>query len=147
MAEPPSAVAEFSADYWDAFRISRVAGARPCTWATLALRGADAANRAFGGLVWHTLMGFKLAPRVASDALVGWHVTANTSDRLVLDVDGTRTAGRMTFEHVGNDMLWTTMLRHHGRSGENVWAVLGKAHRALAPRCLEHARRSLIDGA
>ncbi|MGA8988626.1 hypothetical protein [Aeromicrobium sp.] len=145
MAKPPSTVAEFSADYWDAFRISRVAGARPSGWAMSALSGADAANRAFGGLVWHTLMGFELAPRGASGALVGWHIATDTSDKLVLDVDGTRTVGRMTFEHVGSDLLWTTMLRHHGRTGERMWTVLGKAHRVLAPRCLEHARRSLTD--
>lgn len=142
---PSPAVAEFGADYWDAFRISSVDGARPSQWAASALSGAEAANRAFGRMVWHTLMAFELAPRGASDALVGWHVTADTPDRLVLDADGSRTAGRMLFEHVGGDVLWTTMLRHHGRSGAVTWSVLGHAHRALAPRCLEHARRSLTS--
>ena len=142
---PSPAVAEFVADYWDGFRMANVVGARPSQWAASALSGAEAANRAFGGLVWHTLTGCKLAPRGASEALVGWRVTTDTPDMLVLDVDGTRTAGRMVFEHVDGDLLWTTMLRHHGRTGAMTWAVLGNAHRALAPRCLEHARRLLTN--
>lgn len=142
-SDPPSASTEFSADYWDAFRIAGVNGVRPGKWAASALGGAEVANRAFGGLVWHTMMGFELAPRDATDALVGWHISTDAADKFVLDVDGSRTAGRMVFVCDGDDLLWTTMLRHHSRSGAAIWAVLGKAHRALAPRCLEHARRSL----
>lgn len=138
---------EFSADYWDAFRIVGVDGVLPRTWAGLALAGADAANRAFGRLVWHATMGFDLVPRGASNALVGWRITSDTADRIVLDVDGTRSAGRMVLAHDGDDLVWTTMLRHHGRAGTAIWAVIGSAHRALVPRRMEQSRCSLVDRA
>jgi hypothetical protein len=53
-------------------------------------------------------------------------------------------AGRMRFERVGAGVEWTTMLRFHGVPGRAVWSLVGPVHRAVAPRCLERARETLV---
>ncbi|HEY4269309.1 MAG TPA: hypothetical protein VGM94_14080 [Galbitalea sp.] len=136
-------VADFGADYWDAFRITGLGGVRPSSWAAASLGAVEVAHRAFGIVVWGGLLGFDLAPRDTDGALVGWQVTADTQDQFFLDADGSRMAGRMAFTRDGDDLVWTTMLRHHSASGPRVWAVLSPVHRAIAPRSLMMARRAL----
>lgn len=142
--EPPREAANFRADYWDCFRIATPEAVRPGIWAALALGRADSANRAFGNLIWHRLMGFDLASRGAPQTLTGWRVTTDTADAFVMDVEGSRTSGRMVFAVVApGELRWTTMLRHHTRGGRAVWSALGHAHRLLAPWCLNRAHHAL----
>ena len=72
--------------------------------------------------------------------MVGWRMSATDPERLVLDSDGRLMAGRMVFVRAGTDITWTTMLRFHRPVGRHIWSVAGRAHRELAPRCLDRAR-------
>lgn len=130
---------DFRADYGDAFRIAATSDAAVREWARLSLRGAEGP---FGDLVWHGVLGFRLASKGTPGTLVGWHVAVDEPDRFVVESDGRLMAGRMIFETGEADLTWTTMLRFHNPVARIVWAVVGNAHRALAPRCLEIAARA-----
>ena len=45
--------------------------------------------------------------------------------------------------NTGIQGFWTTILVFHRRAGARIWAIASLAHRALAPRLLERAARSL----
>jgi hypothetical protein len=143
VAADPALAAEFDADYADAFRCSAVGTRSAGNWAARSLRGADAMGGLFSRLVWHGVLGLRLAPRGAPASLVGWQISAAEPDRFVLDSPGGRTAGRMVFETSGPSVTWTTMVRFRNPAARAVWAAAGYAHRALAPRCLDAAARSL----
>jgi hypothetical protein len=132
------------ADYSDAFRIAAAPGHSAREWAQRSLRGADPANGLFGRLIWHGLLGFQLAPSGTAGTLVGWRIVVDEPDLFVLETDGRLMAGRMVFEACDTALTWTTMLRYHRRAARRIWAAAGHAHRALTPRCLQAARRSLV---
>ena len=141
--EPPD-VAAFGAGSWDCFRIAPVPPDHPPrAWAALSLAGAQAAGGAFGKLGWGEARGLELAPRGTSGTLVGWRIREDTADRLVLDADGPRLAGRMIFARVEDGVEWTTLVRSHGAAGRRIWGVLVHAHRALVPWCLGRAEGAL----
>src|SRR4051794_29671933 len=79
---------EFAADYCDAFRITSVRGHRAREWARRSLRGAGPANSSFGRLVWHGLLGFRLAASGTAGTLVGWQIAVDEPELLVLETDG-----------------------------------------------------------
>lgn len=139
----PRAVAGFTAHYGDSFRISRGPGAtEPRAWAQMALRGTGDANGAFSRLVWEGLLGFDLAAPGTPGTLQGWRVTTDDQTSFVMAADGSRMAGQMVFSVAGDAVTWTTLLRFHDLPGRLVWSIAGHAHRAIAPRCLDRARRA-----
>jgi hypothetical protein len=139
---PPPPVTEFEPDYWDAFATSGSA-ASALEWARSSLRGADASGGLFSRVVWHGVLGFDLAAPNTPDTLVGWRITDRSPTRLVLDTDGRMMAGRMVFQTSEASVTWTTMVRYHHPLARPVWQIASHAHRALVPRCLGSARRSL----
>ena len=138
---PESAVADFAADYADCFRVTSFPGRHSAAdWAEATLRGSDGV---FGRVVWHGLLGFELAPSGTAGSLVGWRIAEDAPGRFVMEADGPRMAGRMTFDVEGQEVRWTTALRYHGRVAALIWSGAGIVHRQLAPRSLDDARRSL----
>lgn len=135
--------AGFAADYADAFRIAAVRGHRASEWAQRTLSGADRGRGLFARLVWHGLLGFELAAPGTARTLVGWRITVDEPELLVLDADGRLMVGRMVFEACDTALTWTTMLRYHGLLARGIWAAAGYAHRALTPRCLQAAHQWL----
>lgn len=135
--------ADFKAGYGDAFRIGAVPGVSAREWARVSLRGAEAANRMFARLAWHGVLGFDLASRGAAQTLVGWHITTDEPNRLVLDTDGRLMAGRIVFALADDTVTWTTLVRFHRTAGHCLWAIAGIVHRALVPRLLTNAHQSL----
>src|SRR5881396_2310616 len=91
-------VADFRADYADAFCIEAAAVHPAREWAQRSLRGADAMGGLFAGLVWHRILGLRLAAPHTPGTLVHWQISVDEPTRLVLDSEGGRTAGRMVFE-------------------------------------------------
>jgi hypothetical protein len=136
LGNAPSAVADFDTDYWDSFAIAAVPGTRARNWARLSLRGADGV---FGSVVWHGVLGFDLADKSVPETMAGWHVTCDSDDTFVLDVDGNLMAGRLVFDVSGERLVWTTLLTFHRPAGRRVWAVAGNVHRVIAPRSLDRA--------
>ncbi|UJA19031.1 hypothetical protein HJD18_01635 [Thermoleophilia bacterium SCSIO 60948] len=135
-------IADFGPDYLDRFSVGADPRDLPARdWARRSLAGAEAANAAFGRLVWGGLLGFDL-DRGAPGTMFGWRVTGDSPDELVIDTDGSRMAGRMVFAHFEGELVWTTMLRFHGSAGRRIWGVAGNAHRFIAPRALESAKPS-----
>src|ERR1700739_2345510 len=59
ITNPPAAVADFPADYWDCFAIATTGGTAG-RWARLSLRGAESAGGIFSRLVWEGVLGFNL---------------------------------------------------------------------------------------
>jgi hypothetical protein len=94
-------------------------------------------------LVWHGLLGFELAAPGTAGSLVGWRIAVDEPELLVLETDGRLMSGRMVFEACDTSLTWTTMLHYHRPIARAIWAVAGHVHRALTPRCLEAARKSL----
>src|SRR3954447_950050 len=141
LSEESPVVAEFGAEYWDSYAIAAVPGVAPRECARLSLRGADGV---FGPVVWHGLLGFKLAEKQAPGTLVGWSIGRDTEDQYVLDVDGSLMTGRMVFALVNGQIVWTTMLKFHNTRARRTWSIAGNAHRAIAPRVLGGARQALI---
>lgn len=139
----PRLVAEFQADYSDAFRIDGPPGQPAREWARLSLSGAEANGRLFARLTWQGILGFRLAPRDVSGTLAGWRIVVDDPRQLVLQIDGWLMAGQLTFEVADTALTWTTMLRYHRPPARLVWAVAGRAHRSLVPRCLGSARHVL----
>jgi hypothetical protein len=78
-----------------------------------------------------------------ADTMVGWRITSVEPQRLVLDTDGRLMAGRLVFAQTDDAVAWTTLLRFHRDAGRRVWAVAGSVHRALVPRLLTGAHRTL----
>jgi hypothetical protein len=140
-AVPEGAVADFAPDYSDCFQIASVPGTTAADWAGASLRGADGP---FSRVVWQGLLGFRLSSSGTVGTLVGWPIREEAPDRFVMEADGRLMAGRMAFELVDGQVRWTTTLRFHGTIGRLVWAGAGPAHRRLAPRCLDQARRKLL---
>jgi hypothetical protein len=137
-------VAEFGADYADAFALATSSYHPAREWAYGALRGSEAAGGAFGRFVWGGALGFRLTTDGNRDTLVGWHITIDEPKRIVIDTDGRLMAGRIVFVVAPAQVTWTTMLRFHRRAGARIWSVAGNAHRALAPRCLNSAARHVL---
>jgi hypothetical protein len=139
----PALVAEFRADYVDAFQIEPVPGATARAWMEASLHGSDAHGGLFRSVVWHGLLRFDLAGPDRDGTAFGWQVSADRHDLVVLDVDGPLAAGRMVFA-VADETTWTTMLRFHRRRTAHVlWAAIGPGHRAVVPSCLDRAARHL----
>ena len=145
MTADPALVADFAADYADAFRVAAGDGHTARGWAETSLAGAQTAGGVFARIAWHGLLGFDLAPRGAAGTVVGWRVSVDEPQRCVLDVDGRLMAGRIAFVLADGAVTWTTMLRYHRPAGGRVWAVAGHLHRTLTPRCLNAAGRALAD--
>jgi hypothetical protein len=89
ITNPPSAVADFPADYWDCFAIATT-GDSAGRWGRLSLRGADSAGGIFSALVWQGALGFNLAAPGTPETVAGWRITEETPARLVLDADAHR---------------------------------------------------------
>ena len=102
ITNPPAAVADFPADYWDCFAIATTPDSAR-RWARLCLRGAESAGGIFSLLVWQGVLGFKLDAPGTPGTVAGWRITDETSTRLVLDADGRLMRGRMVFEIAGRD--------------------------------------------
>ena len=136
---PDSAVADFSPDYADCFRVAAIPGQTAADWAGAALGGADGP---FSRVVWQGILGFDLSSGTPG-TLVGWPIREDSAERFVLETGGRLMAGRMVFELVDDQVRWTTSLRFHGWAGRLVWASVGPAHRRIAPRCLNDADRRL----
>jgi len=130
-------------NYCDAFSVAAGNGSRASDWARECLRGADSAKGAFRHGIWHGLLGLDLAAPQAPGTLVGWQISTDAPERFVLDADGGLMRGRMVFEVSTTSVTWTTILVFHRRAGARIWAIASLAHRALAPRLLERAARSL----
>ena len=138
--EPVAAVvADFAADYVDAFAIDGPTRIAARAWADSSLHGSDAAGGLFRTVVWHGLLRFDLADADEAGTAFGWRVSTEQDCLVVMDVDGPLAAGRMIFAVSDDTTTWTTMLRFHRRTGRVLWAILGHGHRALAPSCLDHA--------
>lgn len=137
---PDSAVADFSTDYADCFRVASVPGTTAADWAQAALRGADGA---FSRVVWQGILGFELVASGTPGTLVGWPIRVDSPERFVLQTDGPLMAGRMAFELSDDEVRWTTSLHYHRSIARIIWAAAGPAHRRLAPRSLGRARPSL----
>ena len=141
ITNPPSAVADFPADYWDCFAIATT-GDSAGRWGRLSLRGADSAGGIFSALVWQGALGFNLAAPGTPETVAGWRITEETPARLVLDADGRLMRGRMVFEIAGREATWTTMVHYHHALARPVWELAAHVHRALVPRCLRGAHRA-----
>jgi hypothetical protein len=139
-AVPEGAVADFSPDYSDCFRVASLPDLTAADWARASLRGAEGP---FSRVVWQGLLGFKLASPGTPGTLVGWPIRHDTPERFVMESDGPLMAGRMVFELADGSVRWTTTLRFHGTIGRLIWAGAGPAHRRLAPRCLDQAHQKL----
>jgi hypothetical protein len=137
---PEGAVADFSPDYSDCFRVASLPGTTAADWARASLRGAEGP---FSRVVWQGILGFDLASSGTPGTLVGWPIRHDSPERFVMAAGGRLMVGRRVFEVVGDSVRWTTTLRFHGMVGRTVWAGAGPAHRRLAPRCLDHAHRLL----
>ena len=138
--EPDAAVvADFAADYVDAFAIEGPTRIAARAWADSSLHGSDAAGGLFRTVVWHGLLRFDLADADEAGTAFGWRVSTEQDCLVVMDVDGPLAAGRMIFTISHDTTTWTTMLRFHRRTGRVLWAILGHGHRALAPSCLDQA--------
>jgi hypothetical protein len=137
------ALAEFGADYADAYSIASPHRGPVRDWAKACVGGADAVNGAFGRLVWAGVLGFRLDHRSGPGTFVGWRVTVDEPERYLLDADGRLMAGQMIFARSGETVTWTTMLRFHTATSERIWAGLGHVHRAMAQRLLTRAARRL----
>jgi hypothetical protein len=141
ITDPPAAVADFPADYWDCFAIATTADSAR-RWARLCLRGAESAGGIFSALVWRGVLGFNLEAPGTPGTVAGWRITDETPTRLVLDTDGRLMRGRMVFEIAGRDARWTTMVHYHHPLARPVWELAAHAHRALVPRSLDGADRA-----
>jgi hypothetical protein len=131
------------ADYADAFSVVSSAGRSAEEWARRALEsGAQAARRAFGLLVWHGLLGFRLAQPSTPGTVAGWSIIENEPGILVLHADGSLMTGRMVFQIVDSRVTWTTLLRYERSRARYVWAVAGHAHRAIVGPLLRRVDRS-----
>jgi hypothetical protein len=139
-AVPDGAVAGFSPDYSDCFRVASRPRTTAAEWARASLRGAEGP---YSRVVWQGILGFDLASSGTPGTLVGWPIRDDSPERFVLETGGRLMAGRMVFEVVGDSVRWTTTLRFHGIVGRLVWAGAGPAHRRLAPRCLDQGHRRL----
>ena len=137
---PDSAVADFAPDYSDCFRAAAVPGRTAGDWARASLRGADGA---FSRVVWQGILGFDLTSG-APDTFVGWPIKEDTPERFLVETGGRLMAGRMVFELDDEEVRWTTSLRFHGSVGGSIWAVVGAAHRWIAPRALDKGRHALV---
>lgn len=136
-------VAEFRADYSDAFSVPTTAASTASAWAHQSLRGADMMNGAFRQAVWHGVLGFDLAAAGTPDTFVGWQISTDRPERFVLEADGRLMRGRMVFEVSPTVVIWTTMLAFHQPAGARIWSVAGHVHRALARTLLARAAASL----
>jgi hypothetical protein len=138
---PSSAIADFEPDYSDCFRIASVPGGHSAAdWARATLRGADGT---FSRVVWQGILGFALSSG-APNTLVGWPIVQDTFERFVLQTGGRLMSGRMVFELDGDEVRWTTSLRYDRSIAAAIWAVVGPAHRRIAPQSLEGGRRRLL---
>jgi len=131
------------AEYADAYRIASAPGVTAEQWARRAFEsGPHAQRQLFSLIVWRGLLGLRL---VAPDSpnVAGWAIAENQPAILVLRAEGRLVAGRLIVEASAAHTTLTTLLRYERPAARRVWSVLGNAHRVVAPRILERARRSL----
>lgn len=132
------------ADYADAFRIASAPNTTAEQWARRAFEsGPRAPRQLFGLIVWQGVLGFRLVARDSPNVAGRWAIVENEPEILVLRSEGRLMAHRMIVEASGSHTTLTTLLRYERPAARRVWSAVGNAHRALAPRILERARRSL----
>lgn len=142
---PPTRSRLAGAEYADAFRIT-ANGRHPAEqWARSAFEGGPSAKRRlFGLVVWRGLLGLRLAPFNSSDHVAGWAIVENEPETVVLHAESWLIVARLVIDVADSHTTLTTLMRYVRPEGRAVWAVLGIAHRRLAPRVLAGARRSLL---
>ncbi len=132
------------ADYADAFRIASAPGITAEQWARRAFEsGPRAARQLFGLIVMQGMLGLRLVAPDSPNVAGLWAIVENEPDILVLHAEGRLMAGRMIVQASAARATLTTLLRYERPAARRVWWVVGNAHRALAPRLLKRARRSL----
>ena len=139
-----------SADYADAFEIP--IGEHDSRTAEQAFRDGLGAEPGISGrlVLWihrHVLR-FRLGPVSSPDYVIGWKIVRSDPDQFVLTADGSLMRGQLELcRQADRHAVLTTQLffRHHG-TARMVWAVVGPAHRAIAPRLIEHSARRAAAG-
>lgn len=132
------------ADYADAFRVAADASHQAEQWARSAFEGGPPGTRGlFGLVVWRGMLGLRLGPLDSPDHVAGWEIVENEPERVVLHADSWMLVARLVFDVSDVDATMTTVMRYDRRVAHGVWAVLGIAHRSLAPQVLDRAARSL----
>jgi Protein of unknown function (DUF2867) len=93
---------------------------------------------------------FRLGPVTSADHIIGWKIAHSDRNQFVLTADGSLMRGRLTLCRQADQhaVLTTHLFFRHRATARMVWAVIGPAHRAIAPRLIEHsARRAAVPAA
>lgn len=126
-------------DYADAFAVAVPEGAGPFDAAVFvreALEDAPAAIRAVVDTAWR-LLGFRLGPRDA-EHILGWRIVAARPDAVQIAVSGSRMDGVIVGRTGPAAVSVTTYLRYvRPTAALRIWAVVGHAHRRVAPYLIQ----------
>jgi hypothetical protein len=141
---PPALSRLAEADYADAFRIASEARLPAEQWARCAFEGGPrGADRLFVLVAWQGVLGLRLAPPDLPGHLAGWAIVENEPKILVLHAESWLMVARMVVDVSDSHTTLTTLLRYKRPAARRMWVMAGIAHRALAPRVLGRAGRSL----
>jgi hypothetical protein len=134
-----------TSDYADSFQIElpEPDHRSPERWVRAGLEGAPAWVRAIILFAHTYLLRFRLEPTPAPDRVLGWRITISSDDAVVLRASGPLLAAAIVGRRSGPTIMTvTTFVGFRHRTAPAIWAVVGPAHRRIAPRLLVAAART-----
>jgi Protein of unknown function (DUF2867) len=114
-------------------------------WARAVFDGAPRALRAPIVLGWRHALRLRLARRSMPAAVLGWAVTANAPDAIVLAADSPLLTARIVVLASDDRVVHTTLVRLDNAIGRALWAVAAPIHQLVIPVLLRHAAKQAGD--
>ena len=128
-------------DYSDAFRVEFADGPvfSGAEWARETLEGASAKARRELSRGW-PLLGLKMAPAGAEDAVLGWRLRHDGEDFALLGAESRLgMPAELLFRPEPDGLLFATFIAFRNPLMRMVWAPIGAPHRRVVPALLRRA--------
>jgi Protein of unknown function (DUF2867) len=131
-------------DYASAFRVPRQAADTRSAeqWARAAFEGAPAVLSAFVVAGWRYGLGFRLGPRASRAHVLGWKITGNAPDAVVLDLQSALLTAKKVVRVEGDRVVMTTFVRYERRPARLLWSAVTPIHHRTEPFLLGRAASS-----
>jgi hypothetical protein len=128
-------------DYAAAWDVA-VAGADALSaeqWARATFEGAPRVLRDLIVAGWIGGLGLKLAPRSSGDHVLGWSITRNTPELIILEAKFRFGTSHNVLRVEKSRVLLATFVRNEKRGGRTVWTLVAPLHQQILPRLLGRA--------
>ena len=108
-------------------------------WGGATFEDAPRALRAFIVAGWTAGLGLRLGPRPSPDHVLGWRITVNAPEMIILEVQFRFGTAHNVLCVASSRVLVGTFVRFEKRGGRTVWSLVAPLHQWIVPYILGRA--------